>query len=78
MYTQNRAIFVSIALLVAFSGIARAGTGHQQRSQAAIIPAAQAILHKLPDQNIFGMAIPKPQRCDDLTCPGYTLIGIGF
>ena len=80
MRNQSRVIVVSTALLIGFSGIAQAGAVHH-RDQAArtIPPSAETILRKLPDQNIYGMAIAKPRSsCNDITCPGYALIGIGF
>ena len=80
MSTQSRVIIVSAALLVGLSGLAQAAAVHH-RSQATrmIHPTAEAILHSLPDQNIYGMAIAKPQPiCNDITCAGYGLVGIGF
>jgi hypothetical protein len=80
MSKQSRVIVVSTALLIGFSGIAQADAVHH-RGQAArtVRPSAEAILRKLPDQNVYGMAITKTQSsCNDITCPGYSLIGIGF
>jgi hypothetical protein len=79
MSKQSR-IILSASLLVGLSGLAHADTVHH-RSQAAraMHPTAEALLRKLPDQNVYGMAIAKPQSsCSDITCPGYALIGIGF
>jgi hypothetical protein len=80
MSKHNRVVIVSAALVAACSGIAQAGTVHHRGPAARTIqPSVEAILHKLPDQNIYGMAIAKPQpSCSDITCPGYGLIGIGF
>ena len=80
MSKQSRVVIVSAALVAALSGIAQAGTVHHRSPGAsAMRPSVEAILHRLPDQNIYGMAIEKPQTsCVDITCPGFALIGIGF
>jgi hypothetical protein len=80
MSKHNRIVIVSVALVAAFSGIAQAGTVHHRGPAARTIqPSVEAILHKLPDQNVYGMAIAKPQAsCSDITCPGFSLVGIGF
>ena len=80
MSKQSHVILASAALLVGLSGVARADAVHH-RGQAAktVRPTAEALLRKLPDQNIYGMAIAKPQSsCNDISCSGYALIGIGF
>jgi hypothetical protein len=80
MSKQSRVIVVSTALLIGFSGIAQAGAPyHRDQAARTARPSVEAILHKLPDQNVYGMAIAKSQSsCSDITCPGFVLVGIGF
>jgi hypothetical protein len=84
MSKQSRVIIASTALLVGLSGIAQAAAVHHRGQTARMDrPTAEALLRKLPDQNIYGMAIANPQsspqaNCSDITCPGFALVGIGF
>jgi hypothetical protein len=80
MSKQSRVIIVSAALVLGFSGVARADVvNHRNHAAKTVRPTAEALLRELQDQNIYGMAIAKPQpSCNDITCPGYALIGIGF
>lgn len=81
MSKQINAIIVSAALVFGFSGVAHAdAVKHRDHVAKAARPSPEALLRKLPDQNIYGMAIAKPRSssCDNITCPGYSLIGIGF
>jgi hypothetical protein len=80
MSKQSHVIIVSAALVLGLSGIARAdAVNHRNHAAKTARPSVEAMLRKLPDQNIYGMAIAKPQpSCSDITCSGFALIGIGF
>jgi hypothetical protein len=87
MSKRSSVIIVSVAILAGLSGIAQADNS-QHRGQAvkAVRPISEATLRKLQDQNIYGMAVARPDlvvatprpQCSDMTCPGFALIGIGF
>jgi uncharacterized membrane protein len=79
MSRQIGVIIVSAALLAGLSGIAQADDAVHHRGQAAraAAPGAEAILRKLPDQRITGLAVAKPQSgCSNIACAGYS--GVGF
>jgi hypothetical protein len=77
---KSCAIILSVAFIVGLSGIARADAVHHRNQTAKVTPpTTEAILRKIQGQNVYGMAVVKPQpTCNDITCPGYALVGIGF
>jgi hypothetical protein len=79
MNKQSHAIILSAALVFGLSSLAHADSAKHRNHVAKPAPTTEALLRKLTDQNVYGMAITKPQSgCDDIRCPGFTLVGIGF
>jgi hypothetical protein len=83
MRKQTLALIASAAFLASLQGIAGAQTV-KHRSPSAKLPGtvSEAALRKLKEQNVYGLALANSSaaapRCDDITCPGFALVGIGF